>query len=71
MSNLGDLSKYMDENWYGGQIEGDFFEHPELNIEENIQEIKQTSKSVWNWKHAITRELMRGKHKYEILQRYG
>lgn len=70
MSGLGDLSGYMNENWHGGQIEGDFFNHPEFDIEENLEVEEKSTKSVWNWKHAITRELMRGKHKYEILSKY-
>ena len=70
MSGLGNLSNYMDENWHGGQIEGDFFDHPEMDIEENLQTEEKSTKSVWNWKHAVIRELMRGKHKYEILSKY-
>jgi hypothetical protein len=30
MSNLGDISSFINENWHGGQIEGDFFDHPEM-----------------------------------------
>ena len=70
MSGLGNLSAYIDENWHGGQLEGDFFAHPEIDIEENLEVEEKSTKSVWNWKHAITRELMRGKHKYEILSKY-
>jgi hypothetical protein len=69
--SLGDIGNFMDENWHGGQIDGDFFEHPEMDIEETvIEEKKESNKLVWNWKHAITRELMRGKHRTEILSKY-
>jgi hypothetical protein len=27
-NNLGDLTNFVNENWYGGQIEGDFYDHP-------------------------------------------
>ena len=67
---LGNISDYMNENWHGGTISGDFFDHQEMPIEENAVVEKKPSKLVWNWKHAMTRELMRGKHKSEILFKY-
>ena len=70
MSNLGNLSGFINENWHGGQIDGDFFNHPEMNIEENLKVAKVKKASIWNWKHAITRELMRGHHKKDILYKY-
>ena len=68
--SLGNLSSYIDENWHGGQIKGDFFSHPEMTIEENAKVEKKPNTLVWNWSHAVTRELMRGKHKPEILAKY-
>ena len=68
--SLGNIGNYIDENWHGGQIDGDFFDHPEIDIEENIAEEKKENKLVWNWKHAVIRELMRGKTKSEILSKY-
>ena len=68
--SLGNIGNYINENWHGGQIEGEFFDYPEFDIEENVQIEKKSNKSVWNWKYAITRELMRGKHKQEILSKY-
>ena len=71
MSNgLGNIGKFIDENWHGGQIEGDFYSHPEMTIEETIRVNKKPSTLVWNWRHALTRELMRGRHKSEILAKY-
>ncbi|MBR4316792.1 MAG: hypothetical protein IKP65_07530 [Alphaproteobacteria bacterium] len=70
MSKLGNLSNFIDENWHGGQIEGDFFSHPEMNIEENLRVAKEKKASIWNWKHAIVRELMRGHHKKDIIFKY-
>lgn len=70
MSKLGNLSNFIDENWYGGQIEGDFFSHPEMNIEENLRVAKTKKASIWNWKHAVIRELMRGHHKKDIIFKY-
>lgn len=67
---LGNIGNYMDENWHGGQLEGDFFDHPSMDIEENAKVDKPIKQSVWNWKHAFTRELMRGKHKFEIINKY-
>lgn len=67
---LGNLGNYIDENWRGGQIEGDFYNHPEMDIEENVVVQKKPNTLVWNWKHVLTRELMRGKHKPEILAKY-
>ena len=69
-NNLGDLTNFVNENWYGGQIEGDFYDHPQMTLQENLELQKKPSKLVWNWKHAIIRELMRGKHKPEILSKY-
>lgn len=67
---LGNLSNYIDENWHGGQIKGDFFNHPEMSLEENLTVEKKPKTKIWNWKHAITRELMRGRHKAEIMSKY-
>ena len=67
---LGNLSNYIDENWHGGQIKGDFFNHPEMSLEENPTVEKKPKTKIWNWKHAITRELMRGRHKPEIMSKY-
>ena len=67
---LGNISNYIDENWHGGQIEGDFFNHPEMTLEETLKVDRKPNTMVWNWKHAVTRELMRGKHKSEILAKY-
>lgn len=67
---LGNLGNYIDENWHGGQIEGDFYNHPEMDIEENVEVQKKPNTLVWNWKHVLTRELMRGRHKPEILAKY-
>lgn len=67
---LGNLSNYIDENWHGGQIKGDFFNHPEMSLEENPTVEKKPKTKIWNWKHAITRELMRGRHKREIMSKY-
>ena len=68
---LGNIGKYVDENWHGGTIQGDFYSHPEMPIEENLKVDKKPKTLVWNWKHAMTRELMRGRHKSEILMKYG
>ena len=71
MSNgLGNIGKFIDENWHGGQIDGDFYNHPEMTIEETVRVDKKPSTLVWNWRHALTRELMRGRHKSEILAKY-
>jgi hypothetical protein len=70
MNSIGNLTDFIDENWHGGQIEGDFFDHPEMQLEENLKVEKKQKKSIWNWQHAVTRELMRGKHKSEILNKY-
>lgn len=67
---LGNIGDYIDENWHGGQIDGDFYEHPEIPIEENNEVAKEAKSSVWNWKHAMIRELMRGHHTCEILIKY-
>jgi len=67
---LGNIGNYMDENWHGGQIEADFFRHPEMTIEETLKVDKKPRTLVWNWRHAMTRELMRGRHKNEILYKY-
>ena len=67
---LGNIGKYVDENWHGGQIEGDFYNHPEMTIEETLKVDKKPKTMVWNWKHAMTRELMRGRHKDGILFKY-
>ena len=69
--SLGNIGDYLDENWHGGQIDGDYFEHPEMPLEENGESIKENKKLVWNWKNVMTRELMRGHHKSEILAKYG
>ena len=67
---LGNIGKYIDENWHGGQIEGDFYSHPEMTLEENPKVERKAKPFVWNWRHAMTRELMRGRHKPEILAKY-
>ena len=67
---LGNIGKFIDENWHGGQIDGDFYSHPEMTIEETMRVDKKPSTLVWNWRHALTRELMRGRHKSEILAKY-
>ena len=67
---FGDIGNYIDENWHGGQIEGDFYNHPEMSIEETVRVEKKPNTMVWNWRHALTRELMRGRHKAEILDKY-
>lgn len=67
---LGNIGNYIDENWHGGQIHGDFFSHPEMTIEETRQVEKKPNTMVWNWRHAVVRELMRGRHKNEILFKY-
>lgn len=71
MDNLGDIGSYLDENWHGGQIQGDFFDHPAMDIEEQpIQQVQKKPPQLWNWEHVITRQLMRGKHKAQILRKY-
>lgn len=68
---LGNIGGYLDENWHGGQMEGDYFDHPEMPLEENGP-VKNVSKgNVWNWRHSVTRELMRGRHKFEIMAKYA
>ena len=68
---LGDIGQYMDENLRQVKpIDEDSFEHFEMPIEENKQLVAPTKKVVFNWKKALTRELMRGKHKDEILRKY-
>ena len=67
---LGNIGGYIDENWHGGQIDGDYFEHPEMPLEENAKGQSASKGQVWNWEHAMTRELMRGRHKPEILAKY-
>ena len=67
---LGDIGNYIDENWHGGTIHGDFYSHPEMTIEETVRVEKKPNTLVWNWKHVVTRELMRGRHKPEILAKY-
>ena len=42
-----------------------------MTIEETLRVEKKPRTLVWNWKHAMTRELMRGRHKNEILFKYG
>lgn len=69
--SLGNIGDYLNENWHGGQMDGDYFEHPEMLLEENDESIKENKKLVWNWKNVMTRELMRGHHKSEILAKYG
>ena len=68
-SAIGDIGGYIDENWHGGQIDDDMFSHPSFDIAEEKQE-KKEQKVAWNWRHAMTRELMRGNHKNEILFKY-
>ena len=67
---LGNINDYINENWHGGQIKGDFFNHPEMDIEQTPAVQRKVKKSIWDWKHTITRELMSGKHKHEILAKY-
>ncbi len=68
---LGNIGNYIDENWHGGTIHGDFYDHPEMTIEETLKVDKKPRTLTWNWKHAMTRELMRGRHKAEILAKYA
>lgn len=70
---LGDINGYIDENWHGGDIQGDLFSHPEMDVfEEKAEQPAETAKkpSVWNWRHAMTRELMRGKTRQQIMAKY-
>ena len=66
---IGDIGGYIDENWHGGQIDGDLFSHPSFDIAEEKPE-KKEQKVAWNWRHAMTRELMRGNHRNEIILKY-
>lgn len=67
-----DIGKFLDENNHGGIIEeNDFFNHPEMDIVENVIEEKQPERKVWKWKETIARELMSGKHAKEIYHKYG
>lgn len=67
-----DIGNFLDENNHGGIIEeNDFFNHPEMDIEENMIEEKIPERKVWKWKETIARELMSGKHAQEIYQKYG
>ena len=45
---LGNIGKFIDENWHGGQIDGDFYSHPEMTIEETVRVDKKPSTLVWN-----------------------
>ena len=47
---LGNIGKFIDENWHGGQIKGDFYSHPEMTIEETVRVDKKPSTLVWNWR---------------------
>lgn len=71
---LGDINGYINENWHGGDIKGEFFSNPEMDVFEDGDEQKPVTQvkkpSVWNWKHALTRELMRGKTCQQILVKY-
>ena len=67
-----DIGKFLDENNHGGIIEeNDFFNHPEMEIVENVIEEKKPVKQTWSWKKSIARELMSGKHAQEIYKKYG
>ena len=66
---LGNIEEYLNENWHGGQIEGDYFTHPEMTIEENGRPEKRKGQ-LWNWEYSVSRDLMRGRHKSEILAKY-
>ena len=67
-----DIGNFLDENNHGGIIqENDVFTHPEMVIEENIIEDKKPIKKTWNWKKAIAKELMLGKHKADIINKFG
>lgn len=68
---LGNIGQYMDENLSQVRpIDDDSFQHFDMPIEENKQLVAPAKKVVFNWKKALTRELMRGKHTQEILRKY-
>lgn len=67
---LGNIGEYIDENWHGGEIDGDFFYHPEMTIEESSAPAPKPKTIAWNWKRVVVRELMRGKHANDILAKY-
>lgn len=69
---LGDIGQYIDENHIGTKpMEDDSFEHFEMPIEENKVRVVPTKKVVFNWKKALSKELMQGKHTDELLRKYG
>ena len=52
---LGNIGKFIDENWHGGQIDGDFYNHPEeryvagYSVNEMEIEEKVNRDSYTNW----------------------
>lgn len=69
--SYGDIGGYLDENWHGGDIAGDLFSHPEMDITDEPAPAKKEKPVAWNWRHAITRELMRGKRRDQIVAKYA
>ena len=67
----GDIGGYLDENWHGGEITGDLFSHPEMEITDEPAPAKKEKPIGWNWRHAMTRELMRGKRRDQIVAKYA
>lgn len=72
MGSIGNIDDYIDENWHGGNLQGDFFSHPQMTIEQDdfVEENQQKKNVVWNWEHSLIRELMRGKTREQILYKY-
>ncbi len=68
---LGDIGDFIDENWHGGTIDGDFYSHPEMPIEENADAPKKSPAPVWNWEAVLSRELMRGLRADQLLKKYS
>ena len=69
---LGNIGNYIDENFYKTTpVNEDAFSHPEMPIEENKVRVVPSGKRVIKKKKALSRELMKGLHKPEILQKYG
>ena len=69
--SYGDIGGYLDENWHGGDIAGDLFSHPEMDITDEPAPAKKEKPVAWNWRHAMTRELMRGRRRDQIVAKYG
>lgn len=71
----GDIGDFLDENWYGGEIDGDFYEHSKNDdICDAIDEESprpQKKQCAWDWQYALSRALMSGRHTADILSQYG